>query len=91
MSSLSSAVRLLSRLPGTLARRLDAKPRPSIFSRSLASNVDEFPLGIEPPLADARTARLLVNLGTSATNHVVVEAFHELPEQVQAKADANTP
>jgi len=69
---------------------------PSVLSRCAnAADVPDVSFGIDAPAADALTASLLVDLGATATNHVAVESFHELPEQVQAdacaqEADENT-
>ena len=61
---------------------------PSVLRKSKRAHAVEFPGGIDAPTANRITAGLFANLGASATNHVVVESFHKLPEQVQAYAHA---
>ena len=61
---------------------------PSVLRASKRAHEVEFPGGFDAPTANRITAGLFANLGASATNHVVVESFYKLPEQVQAYAHA---
>ena len=59
---------------------------PSVLRWNANPHGTQFPVGINAPTANGILARVLAGLGASAANHVVVEFFHELPQEIHAAA-----